>query len=162
MVVSLHVVVGNWIFRTSAHSGQSRGPACSGLLRSFRPKDLFIIIHKYTVSDFRIQGVITGGCESPCGCWDLNSGPSEEQSVLLLTEPSHQPPLFQFELSLNSTKQSTPSKHFKRCTSHGPLRGLSGQRHWPHWLYNLSSAGPGKGSHSLTSTCSVTHIPCLS
>jgi hypothetical protein len=44
MVVSLHVVVGNLIFRTSAHSGQPR------LLRS---KDLFIIIHKYTVADFR-------------------------------------------------------------------------------------------------------------
>jgi hypothetical protein len=33
------------------------------------------------------------GCELPCGCWDLNSGPSEEQSVLLLTEPSLQPPI---------------------------------------------------------------------
>jgi hypothetical protein len=32
-----------------------------------------------------------GGCELPCGCWDLNSGPSEEQSVLLPVEPSHQP-----------------------------------------------------------------------
>uniref|UniRef100_A0A8C6GNR2 Large ribosomal subunit protein eL33 n=1 Tax=Mus spicilegus TaxID=10103 RepID=A0A8C6GNR2_MUSSI len=30
------------------------------------------------------------------GCWDLNSGPSEEQSVLLPTEPSHQPLLFHF------------------------------------------------------------------
>jgi hypothetical protein len=28
------------------------------------------------------------GCEPPCGCWDLNSGPSEEQSVRLFTEPS--------------------------------------------------------------------------
>ena len=27
----------------------------------------------------------------PCGCWDLNSGPLEEQSVLLTTEPSLQP-----------------------------------------------------------------------
>jgi hypothetical protein len=27
-------------------------------------------------------------CEPPCGCWDLNSGPVEEQSVLLTTEPS--------------------------------------------------------------------------
>jgi hypothetical protein len=26
------------------------------------------------------------------GCWDLNFGPSEEQSVLLPTEPSHQHP----------------------------------------------------------------------
>jgi hypothetical protein len=31
------------------------------------------------------------GHEPPCGCWDLNSGPLEEQSVLLTTEPSHQP-----------------------------------------------------------------------
>jgi hypothetical protein len=28
------------------------------------------------------------GCEPPCGCWDLNSGPLEEQSVLLPTEPA--------------------------------------------------------------------------
>ena len=33
-----------------------------------------------------------GGCEPPCGCWDLKSGPSEEQSVLLPTEPSCQSP----------------------------------------------------------------------
>jgi hypothetical protein len=33
----------------------------------------------------------TGGCEPPCGCWELNSGPLEEQSVLLITEPSLQP-----------------------------------------------------------------------
>jgi hypothetical protein len=39
----------------------------------------------------RASDLITGGCESPCGCWDLNSGLSEEQSVLLLAEPSHQP-----------------------------------------------------------------------
>jgi hypothetical protein len=31
------------------------------------------------------------GCEPPCGCWDLNSGPLEEQSALLTAEPSHQP-----------------------------------------------------------------------
>jgi hypothetical protein len=35
--------------------------------------------------------LVTDGCESPCDCWDLNSGPSEEQSVLLTTEPSLQP-----------------------------------------------------------------------
>ena len=50
MVVNLHVDVGNWIFRTSAHSGQLH------LLRPclLWPKDLFIIIHKYTVVDFRL------------------------------------------------------------------------------------------------------------
>jgi hypothetical protein len=31
------------------------------------------------------------GYEPPCGCWDLNSGPSEEQSVFLTAEPSLQP-----------------------------------------------------------------------
>jgi hypothetical protein len=30
------------------------------------------------------------GCESPRGCWELNSGPLEEQSVLLITEPALQ------------------------------------------------------------------------
>ena len=33
---------------------------------------------------------ITDGCEPPCGCWELNLGPLEEQSVLLTTEPSLQ------------------------------------------------------------------------
>jgi hypothetical protein len=32
-----------------------------------------------------------GGCELPHGCWNLNSGPLEEQSVLLPAEPSSQP-----------------------------------------------------------------------
>jgi hypothetical protein len=39
----------------------------------------------------RASDLIMGGCEPPCGCWDLNSVPLEEQSVLLPTEPSHQP-----------------------------------------------------------------------
>jgi hypothetical protein len=57
------------------------------------PKDLFIIISKYTVAVFRqhqkkVSDLITDGCEPPCGCWDLNSGPLEEQSVLLTAEPS--------------------------------------------------------------------------
>jgi hypothetical protein len=29
--------------------------------------------------------------ELPCGCWELNLGPLEEQSVLSTTEPSLQP-----------------------------------------------------------------------
>jgi hypothetical protein len=36
-------------------------------------------------------GIRSHGCEPPCGCWDLNSGPLEEQSVLLTAEPSLQP-----------------------------------------------------------------------
>jgi hypothetical protein len=34
---------------------------------------------------------ITDGCEPPCSCWELNSGPLEEQSVLLTAEQSLQP-----------------------------------------------------------------------
>jgi hypothetical protein len=38
-----------------------------------------------------MSNLITVGYEPPCGCWNLNSGPLEEQSVLLTTEPSLQP-----------------------------------------------------------------------
>ena len=41
----------------------------------------------------RASDLITDGCEPPCGSWDLNSGPSEELSVLLTAEPSLQPGL---------------------------------------------------------------------
>ena len=33
----------------------------------------------------------TDGCEPPCGCWELNSGPLKEQSGLLPADPSLQP-----------------------------------------------------------------------
>ena len=39
----------------------------------------------------RAPDLITDGCEPPCGCWELNSGPLEEQAMLLTTEPSLQP-----------------------------------------------------------------------
>jgi hypothetical protein len=48
-----------------------------------------------------------GGCEPPCGCWDLNSGPSEEQSVPLPAEPSHQPFLSVFKPKLSEPKGLT-------------------------------------------------------
>ena len=41
----------------------------------------------------RAPDIITDGCEPPCGCWELNSGPLEEQAMLLTTEPSLQPQL---------------------------------------------------------------------
>jgi hypothetical protein len=41
----------------------------------------------------RASDPFTDSCELPCGCWELNSGPLEEQSVLLTTEPSLQPSL---------------------------------------------------------------------
>ena len=58
----------------------------------FLKKDSFIIICKYTVVVFRhtkrVADLITDSCEPPFSCWVLNMGPTEEQSMLLTTEPS--------------------------------------------------------------------------
>ena len=40
---------------------------------------------------------IADGREPPCGFWELNSGPLEEQSGLLTTESSLQPPKISFK-----------------------------------------------------------------
>jgi len=48
----------------------------------------------------RASGPITDGCEPPCGCWELNSGPLQEQSALLTAEPSLQPQYFGFSIPL--------------------------------------------------------------
>ena len=39
---------------------------------------------------------VTGSGESPCGCWELNPDPLEEQSVLLTAEPTLQPQVRRF------------------------------------------------------------------
>ncbi|XP_075811678.1 all-trans retinoic acid-induced differentiation factor isoform X1 [Microtus pennsylvanicus] len=39
----------------------------------------------------RAPDLITDGCEPPCGCWELNSGPLEEKPVLLTAESFLQP-----------------------------------------------------------------------
>ena len=53
---------------------------------SFFLKIYLFIICEYTVAVFRHtrEGMdpIADGCEPPCGCWELNSGPLEQQSVL--------------------------------------------------------------------------------
>ena len=38
--------------------------------------------------------LITAGCKPPFGCWEFNSGPLDEQAVLLITEPSLQTNFF--------------------------------------------------------------------
>jgi hypothetical protein len=64
---------------------------------AFLKKDLFIyfmyigyIIAAFRHTRKRASDPIIDGCEPPCGCWELNSGPLEEQSVLLTAEPSLQ------------------------------------------------------------------------
>jgi hypothetical protein len=62
-------------------------------------KYLFIYF-KYTsclqTHQKRASDPIIDGCEPPCGCWELISGPLEEQSVLLTAESSLQPLPFYF------------------------------------------------------------------
>jgi hypothetical protein len=74
---------------------------CFCFLFSFFLRFIYLL-YVYTVAVFRYsrrgyQIFVTDGCEPPCGYWDLNSGPLEEQSVLLTTEPSHQPLFFVFK-----------------------------------------------------------------
>jgi hypothetical protein len=49
-------------------------------------KYCFLQTHQKRASD-----PISDGCEPPCGCWELNSGPLEEQPVLFTAKPSLQP-----------------------------------------------------------------------
>jgi hypothetical protein len=54
---------------------------------------LFMYVYECTVAVFRHlrTDLITYGCEPSCGCWELNSGALEEQTVLLTAEPPLQP-----------------------------------------------------------------------
>ena len=47
-------------------------------------------VHCLQTPKKRASDLITDGCEPSCGCWELNSEPLEEQSVLLTSEPSLQ------------------------------------------------------------------------
>ena len=51
-------------------------------------------VHCLQTHHKRATDPITDGYEPPCGGWDLNSGPLEEQSVLLTSESSLQPHSF--------------------------------------------------------------------
>ena len=64
---------------------------------------------------------MTDGCEPPWGCWDLNSGSLEEQSVLLTAEPSLQ-----------------PQQH--RCKNR-PWHGRCSPMLWTHWT-TQGNTGP--------------------
>ena len=53
-----------------------------------------LFIYLFYVCEYTVTDSITDGCEPPCGFWELNSGPLEEQSVLLTAEPSRQSDTF--------------------------------------------------------------------
>jgi hypothetical protein len=47
---------------------------------------IYLLIYVSTLSlssDTPEEDLVVDGCEPPCGCWDLNSGPLEEQSGVL-------------------------------------------------------------------------------
>ena len=52
----------------------------------------------------RAPDLIRDGCEPPNGCQELNSGPLEEQAMLLTTEPSLQPSNGFFNLKTKNKK----------------------------------------------------------
>ena len=59
---------------------------------------LFIWTHSSCLQTHqkRASDTVTDGCEPPCGCWELNSGPLEEQTAFLITGLPLQPSLFLF------------------------------------------------------------------
>jgi hypothetical protein len=57
---------------------------------TFRIRKVYVCFSldiRFLTSDHqkRASAFITGGCEPPCGCWDLNSGPLVEQCSYLLS-----------------------------------------------------------------------------
>ena len=77
-----------------------------------------------SIREKRESDPIIDGGELPCGCWLLNSGSSEEQSVLLTTEP--------FLLSLGSDFFFLWGTLFLYVCSFGACHGTSSFR--PGWL----------------------------
>ena len=59
---------------------------------------------------------LTENSKLPCGCWELNQGPLEGQSVLLTAEPSLQPP---------SLLQLLSSGYFTRATGKKLIKMLA-------------------------------------
>jgi hypothetical protein len=63
----------------------------TGFLKTLFILCIWILCSCLQTHQKRASDPITDGCEPPCGCWELNSGPLEEQSMLLPAEPSLQP-----------------------------------------------------------------------
>ncbi|GAB1301764.1 Set1/Ash2 histone methyltransferase complex subunit ASH2 [Apodemus speciosus] len=58
-------------------------PIPGDLYRACLYERVLLALHDRETHQKRASDLIMDGCEPPYGCWDLNSGPSEEQSVLL-------------------------------------------------------------------------------
>ena len=62
---------------------------------------IWVHCHYLKTHQERASDPITDGGEPPCGCWETNSGPLEEQPVLLMAESSLQAPCPFLEVSMS-------------------------------------------------------------
>jgi hypothetical protein len=67
----------------------------------------------------RAPNPTSDGCEPPCGCWELNSGPLEEQSVLLTLSHLSSPYPMIFNTYYDCTCQWLSSVMFLSCLWNG-------------------------------------------
>jgi hypothetical protein len=83
----------NPLLRCKGAMSRKHKPCPGEFLFGFFFKKIYLLLYisALQMHQKRASDLIMDGCEPPCGCWDLNSGPSEEQSVLLTNEPSLQP-----------------------------------------------------------------------
>jgi hypothetical protein len=100
------------------------------------------------------------GCELPCGCWDLNSGPLQEQSVLVTTEPYLQPhPFLAFQDRVSLCSPGCPGTHSvdqaglelrNPPASASQVLGLQvcATAAWPFVPFNETKPGPYHGTCS--------------
>jgi hypothetical protein len=127
---------------------------CRYLLQS----DFFIWVHCCCLQTHKKRALdpITDGCEPPCGCWELNSGPLEEHSVLLTAEPSLQsfsqslPYFLSQALSLNLGLIDSVSARDPSVSASWPLAIVMcccAQLLWRHW--DLNSTLPTEPSPTL-------------
>ena len=79
-----------------------------------------------------LEELDTDSCELPCGCWESNQGPLEEQPSLVTTEPPLQSPLLCLEQPGNAPASGLLRL---RCTASPPSRS-----------YGLKSSLQGDGA----------------
>ena len=79
---------------------------------------------------------VTDSCELPCGCWELNPGPLEKQSMLRSTEPSLQPSL------VFSSTEERPKKYNMECNN-------GWKQHLQEWALHRGGAELGCQERSL-------------
>ena len=77
----------------------------------------------------------------PCGCWELNSGPLEEQSVLLTAKPSLQPGRLVFNCHLTQPRITWAENLSKTLSALGWPGGMSWVCVWRDQFIKLTEMG---------------------